>query len=360
MVGTSRIARRRADALVFLGDQGGDVQLFIDRIAPVVGAYFAVQPFGRGLGQAIGEGLEHDRTVVVVLRLELGELGLDAQSGRHGEGPGVIPARRDEVGQRLLRLAGRPLLLLAQPVPGEDRLAVYEEFDVLVLAPHREQTEHGVGGDPFFGNQLGQHLLAVLEHIARRFADHGVVEDFRIGAGQVPGLEEGAPVDVLGQRCQIEVVQHRDAELLRLDRRVFELAGIRASGFQRHQRHALLVRVLATDFFVVGGDFGDVVVAHVEREQLGDDADGARGVRHIHHRPGVIRCDLDCGMGARGGRAADQQRDRISVGKALALHFAGDVAHLLQRGRDQAREADGLRAVLLRRMQDLVGRNHDA
>jgi hypothetical protein len=46
-------------------------------------------------------------------------------------------------------------------------------------------------------------------------------------------------------------------------------------------------------------------------------------------------------------------------GKAQALHLGGDVAHLLQRRRDQARQADGLRAVLARRVQDSVAGDHD-
>jgi hypothetical protein len=69
----------------------------------------------------------------------------------------------------------------------------------------REQAEHRVGVDPLFGDELLQHRLGVLEHVARRFADHGVVEDLRIAAGEVPGLEEGAPVDVLRQFGEVEV-----------------------------------------------------------------------------------------------------------------------------------------------------------
>jgi hypothetical protein len=64
----------------------------------------------------------------------------------------------------------------------------------------------------FLGDQLLQHGLGVLEHIARRFADHRVVEDLRIAAGEVPGLEEGAPVDVLRQFGEVELLQHGNAQ----------------------------------------------------------------------------------------------------------------------------------------------------
>ncbi|MBV6410709.1 MAG: hypothetical protein GAKPKEKM_01531 [Rhodocyclaceae bacterium] len=107
---------------------------------------------------------------------------------------------------------------------------------------------------------------------------------------------------------------------------------------------------------VIGGDLGAVGSALSLREQLRDDADGARGVRHVHRGAGIVRRDLDGGVGARGGGAADQQR----LGEALALHLGGDVGHLLQRGRDEAGQADRIGVVLARGSEDLVGGDHHA
>ena len=54
--------------------------------------------------------------------------------------------------------------------------------------------------------------------------------------------------------------------------------------------------------------------------------------------------------------AADEQRHR----EAAALHLAGDVAHLFERGRDETGQADHVRAYLLGRLEDLVAGHHDA
>jgi hypothetical protein len=49
-----------------------------------------VHALGKGLGQAVGQGLEHDGAVVVVVGLELGFLLLDAQAGGDGEQADVV------------------------------------------------------------------------------------------------------------------------------------------------------------------------------------------------------------------------------------------------------------------------------
>ena len=58
----------------------------------------------------------------------------------------------------------------------------------------------------------------------------------------------------------------------------------------------------------------------------------------MHGRPAVGGRDPDGGVLARGGGAADQERQL----EPAALHLLRDVDHLVERGRDQAREADGV------------------
>ena len=70
----------------------------------------------------------------------------------------------------------------------------------------------------------------------------------------------------------------------------------------------------------------------------------------------IMGRDLDRRMGTAGRGTADQQR----FAETLALHLGRDMAHLLERWRDQSRESDGLRTVLLCRMQNLLRRHHDA
>ena len=85
------------------------------------------------------------------------------------------------------------------------------------------------------------------------------------------------------------------------------------------------------------------------------DPDRARRVRDVHDRPVVLRLDLDRGVGPRRRRAADQQRQL----EALALHLAGHVAHLLERGRDEPGQPDEVGIDLARGLEDALDRDHD-
>ena len=89
-------------------------------------------------------------------------------------------------------------------------------------------------------------------------------------------------------------------------------------------------------------------------------AHAARGIGHVDHRPFVMRRDLHRRVHAAGGGAADQQRDLPDAEVLVLLHLAGHVLHLFQAGRDQARQADDVRALDLGPGQDLVARHHHA
>jgi hypothetical protein len=69
-----------------------------------------------------------------------------------------------------------------------------------------------------------------------------------------------------------------------------------------------------------------------------------------------LRIDLQRGVRARSGRAADQQGQH----EALALHFRGDVAHFFQRRRDQAGQADDVGVLGLRAVEDHLRGHHHA
>ena len=85
-----------------------------------------MQPLGEGLGEAIGEHLEHDRVVVVIRAFERGDALLDP-SGAHRKGAGPVAhaafLRRHEIRQAQVRPAGRFLVLLPQVMPGHEALA---------------------------------------------------------------------------------------------------------------------------------------------------------------------------------------------------------------------------------------------
>ena len=50
-----------------------------------------MQALGERFGEAVGEGLEKDRAVVVELLLELRDLVVAAEPGGHGETADVVP-----------------------------------------------------------------------------------------------------------------------------------------------------------------------------------------------------------------------------------------------------------------------------
>src|SRR6266568_3966019 len=108
------------------------------RIGPILAPYAHVQPLRKSLRQAIGQCLEHDRAVVVLHRLELGEFSFDAQPRGAGARTGVVldprTLRHDEVGETIVGLARWPNVLLPEVAPRQcDRRArrVGVELDIV-------------------------------------------------------------------------------------------------------------------------------------------------------------------------------------------------------------------------------------
>ena len=73
MVRAGRVAGRRPDPLVALGNEVGVRQRLVRGVAPQLAPDPLVQPLRERLGKAIGERLGEDRRIVVVGRLELGD-----------------------------------------------------------------------------------------------------------------------------------------------------------------------------------------------------------------------------------------------------------------------------------------------
>ena len=67
-----------------------------------------------GLGEAVGERLDHDRVVVVVLRLERGGELVGAEPGGDRERAEVVSLRSDVVGEAAVRARVAVVGLLAQ------------------------------------------------------------------------------------------------------------------------------------------------------------------------------------------------------------------------------------------------------
>ncbi len=82
----------------------------------------------------------------------------------------------------------------------------------------------------------------------------------------------------------------------------------------------------------------------------------ARGVQHVNNRAGVVRVDLHGGVDARSRGPADEQRH----GHSTPFHFLSDTHHLVERRRDQSRQADNVHVMFLGGGQDFVGGYHHA
>ena len=380
VVGTGGVAGGGTDASVLLGDEAVVVQCFVGGVAPVFAAHALVQPFGGGFGEAVCQGFEHDGVVVVVRFFQTGEFALDADAGGDGEGAepvGYVAAHGgDKIGQRVVGFACRTAVLLAQAVPGHaDFLALFVavEVNVVARAVGGENAPDGAGGEQALCHDAVQHGLRVLKYAARGLAHFGRLQDGGVASVQIPGLEKGRPVDE-GQQFGKVNVAVPDAGLLRHGGRVAVLRGGGVGGAvagggglpagaegvfarlrQRYDGKIGLAFVVVANVLIFLRNLGAVAFALFFGEQRGDDADGARGVRHVDDAVLVIGGNLDGGVVARGGRAADEQRH----GEALTLHFGSNVAHFFQRRGNQSGKTNGLRAVFARGVQDFFAGHHD-
>src|SRR5690606_16551565 len=100
-----------------------------------------------------------------------------------------------------------------------------------------------------------------------------------------------------------------------------------------------------------------VLGLHLLGQQRGGNADGAGGIGDVDHGVVlVVRVNLHCRVRLGGGRATDHQR-QVEV---LALHFPGDVDHLVQGGGDQSGQADDVALLFNGGLEDLVRLHHHA
>ena len=189
------IARRRADAAISFADQLLVVEPFLGRVAPELAAHALVQAFGERLGQPVGERLEHDARIVVVLLLEALHVRLDADARGDRECADVVAPRpdalrRDEVRERVVRLACGLALLLAQEVQSRQHARarfVRVDLDVVVIdAVRREQPDHAARGQPALADDLLQHAPRIRVQVAGLLADLGVGENVRELARRTP------------------------------------------------------------------------------------------------------------------------------------------------------------------------------
>ena len=122
VLGTGRIAGRRADAAIGLVDQRVVVERLVAAVAPEFLAHALVQALGEGFGESVGQRLQQDRVVIVVIGLEVRDVRVDADAcgDRERADPVLLAAvlRRDEVGQAEIGAVDGFVDLLAEEVEG--------------------------------------------------------------------------------------------------------------------------------------------------------------------------------------------------------------------------------------------------
>ena len=356
VIGAGRVAERGPDAAITLRDQVL-LRVLLARLVPLAPGHL-VEVLGESLREPVGERLDHDRAVVVVFGgIAVGQL-VGADPGGDREGPDMVDeaalGRRYEVRERAVRAGVLMVALLAQ----HRKAQAVRQRDVVALRGGRPEAVHAPCLQELAGDDLVQELVCVLVELAGRLADDRVVQDLGEAPLQLPGVEEESPVDVLAQDRQRRL---HDAEARERGRRQvlgvpLDRRPVRARASEREQRLALLFAVEHPQLLL-----GDAIVvveaqAPLGLEQVRDDPDDARGVEDVQRRLSVGRRDLHGGVLARGRRAADQERQV----EAAALHLVGDVHHLVERGRDQAGEADDVAVLVHRRVENAVGRHHHA
>ena len=151
----------------------------------------------------------------------------------------------------------------------------------------------------------------------------GIVEDRGIAPAQFPGVEEGRPVDVLGQRGRAAASTTRTpvnpaaAARRRPSRWGCDWRGPASIGMQ------LVVLVAARRAPGAGARsrrevFSSKAGPQFIAQQRADHADRARGVEHMDDRVAVMLRDLHRRVRLAGGRAADEQRD-VKIGRSISL-----------------------------------------
>src|SRR3546814_10369898 len=113
MVGAGGIAGGRTDAAILLLDQRLVSQLLARRIAPQFGADMLVQPLGERFGETIGERLQQDVRIIVLVGAEAFRMRFEAvEADREAAHP--VARRNDKIGKAHIGTVAALLYLLAQ------------------------------------------------------------------------------------------------------------------------------------------------------------------------------------------------------------------------------------------------------
>ena len=301
-----------------------------------------VQPLGERLGEPVGERLDGDRRVVVVRGL-VARRELVGAVDRDGERADVVVGRRDVVGEAAVRPAVAVVGLLAQEAEAR---AV--DDDVVARRRARARSRRRPRAQRRALQDLAQERLRVVVELARR----------RVARGS-PGTCPSGPTRGRRTASRCTGRARRAAARPRACRRTAAPAGrrsatphaVRARRGERQQR-------LARSSPRAGRAAAPGARGSPRRASRGASGRAAprrrrrRGSRRARARSrcaysGAIFTAVCC---------RDVVAPPISSGSSsrAALHLARDVDHLVERRRDQPREADDVDALALGGVEDLA------
>mmetsp|Transcript_5095 Transcript_5095/g.8685 ORF Transcript_5095/g.8685 Transcript_5095/m.8685 type:complete len:342 (-) Transcript_5095:1343-2368(-) len=303
------VARSWSDSTVFDLDALLRSELLVRGIAPVVSSHLLVEDLCQGLSKAISESLRH-HVVEVVARVDvlLAHLLLP-ESGRAGEKAQIVSLLRG-FGSNEVAHGQEAVLVLVHLLPEGEELGL----DGPVSFINDLNVIFGVGvagveaNDAPCVNELvvdhvSEHGLGLVEELLGLLAHGLVVEDLGVGlvgvlASDLPGVEEGIPVDVLDQLLEVVVLEDPSpgkGGLYNFDSLPVGLQSLRAGLGERDKGFVLLaVVVLLAQLFVLFLDLLLVLDLVVGVKQLLHYNHGARGIEHVHSLVAlVVGLDFD-------------------------------------------------------------------
>ena len=158
MIGTGWIARCGADSAVFSRDQRLVIERFVRRISPELATDALVHVFGKCFGQSIGQRLEQDRMIVVVVAPRSASTdssmpmpAVTAKAPIQSRAPDVL-ARRNRPGRRFGRSAGLSACWRRKCSSGQRIAAilVVEQHNIVALLRGRPESDDRACGQPLF------------------------------------------------------------------------------------------------------------------------------------------------------------------------------------------------------------------
>ena len=127
-------------------------------------------------------------------------------------------AWRNEVGQRVVRLAGRLLILLAKHMKFPDHggaLRVSVELDIISYSVCGPQGADSSDAEPFLFHDRLENLEGILMELRCLSTDLRIREKAGITAPHFPCRKEGRPVEVLHQLGQRYLIKGQHTRLFR-------------------------------------------------------------------------------------------------------------------------------------------------